>query len=94
MERSIQFSEQRLFQASVDSKNTIEWDGNELSGWIMINGVATKVSADRDTIHAHARGFNDALTWEINRHRIEIFEKLAPFFQSRATNSVGVGPPA
>jgi hypothetical protein len=70
---------------SVDRTNTIEWNGNELSGWIMINGAPTKVSADRDTIHTHARGFNDALTWEINRHRVEIFEKLVPFFQRTAT---------
>ena len=69
---------------SVDRINTIEWNGTELSGWIMINGAPTKVSADRDTIHAHARGFNDALTWEINRNRVEIFEKLSPFFQGRA----------
>ena len=70
---------------SVDRTNTIEWNGNELSGWIMINSAPTKVSADRDTIHTHARGFNDALTWEINRHRVEIFEKLVPFFQRTAT---------
>ena len=74
---------------SVDRNNAIEWDGNELSGWVMINGAPTKVSADRDTIHAHAPGFNDALTWEINRHRVEIFEKLVPFFRSRATIQAG-----
>jgi hypothetical protein len=55
---------------SVDRTNTIEWNGNELSGWIMINGAPTKVSADRDTIHTHAKGFSDALSWEINRHRV------------------------
>ena len=66
---------------SVDRINTIEWNGTELSGWIMINGAPTKVSADRDIIHTYARGFDDALTWEINRHRVEIFEKLVPFFQ-------------
>ena len=70
---------------SVDRINTIEWNGTELSGWIMINGASTKVSAGRDTIHTHARGFNDALTWEINRHRVEIFEKLVPFFQRTAS---------
>ena len=70
---------------SVDRINTIEWNGTELSGWIMINGASTKVSAGRDTIHTHARGFDDALTWEINRHRVEIFEKLVPFFQRTAS---------
>jgi hypothetical protein len=72
-----------------DRKNTIEWDGNELSGWITIGGAPTNVSADRDTIHAHAPGFNDALTWEIDRHRVGIFEKLSPFFRSRATIQAG-----
>jgi hypothetical protein len=71
---------------SVDRTNTIEWNGNELSGWIMINGVPTKVSADRETIHTHAKGFSDALSWEINRHRVEIFEMLVPFFQRTASN--------
>ncbi|MGY2904381.1 hypothetical protein ACVWVY_003402 [Bradyrhizobium sp. URHC0002] len=70
---------------SVDRLNAIEWNGTELSGWIMINGAPTKVSADRDTIHTHARGFDDALTWEIKRHRAEIFEKLVPFFQRTAS---------
>ena len=74
---------------SVDRNRTIEWDGSELSGWIMIDGAPTKVSADRVTIHAHAPGFNDALTWEINRHRVEIFEKLSPFFQRRAAIRAG-----
>jgi hypothetical protein len=76
---------------SVDRKTTIEWDGNELSGWITINGAPTKVSANRDTIHAQAPGFNDALTREIDRHRVEIFEKLIPFLQSRTTIQAGIG---
>ncbi len=58
----------------------IEWDGNSLTGWITINGVPTKFAADRETIHRHAPGFNDALTWEIKRHPEEIFERLLPFF--------------
>jgi hypothetical protein len=54
----------------------------------MINGAPTKVSADRDTIHTHAKGFSDALSWEINRHRVEIFEKLVPFFERTASSFV------
>jgi hypothetical protein len=65
---------------SVDRTKTIEWDGKALTGWVIIKGVPTKVLADRDTIHRHAAGFNDALTWEIDRFRDEIFEKLVPFF--------------
>jgi hypothetical protein len=88
MKRSIQSFEQRHLPDPV-VRNAIEWDGNKLSGWIMINGVATRVSADRDTIHAHAPGFNDALNWEISRHRAEIFEKLGPFFKGRVTSQAG-----
>jgi hypothetical protein len=59
-----------------------EWDGDALVGWIMINGVPTKVTADRATIHRHAPGFDDALTWEIKSHAAEIFEKMTPFFRA------------
>ena len=68
---------------STDRTQTVEWDGKTLSGWVVINGAPRKVSADRDTIHAHAPGFNDALTREIDRHRNEIFEKLLPFFKKQ-----------
>jgi hypothetical protein len=60
----------------------VEWDGNALIGWITINGVPTKVTADRDTIHRHAPGFDDALSWEIKSHATEIFEKMKPFFRA------------
>jgi hypothetical protein len=56
----------------------VEWDGDALVGWVSIGGAATKVRVDRETIHCHAAGFNDAVTWEIERHRVEIFEKLMP----------------
>jgi len=59
--------------------NSVEWDGNALVGWIAINGVPTKVRATREIIHGYASGFNDAVAWEIERYRVEIFEKLAPF---------------
>ena len=68
---------------STDRAQTVEWDGKVLTGWVVINGVPKKVSATRDTIHAHAPGFNDALTWEIARHRSEIFEKLRPHFEQQ-----------
>lgn len=65
---------------STDCGRAIEWDGKVLTGWVVVNGVATKVTADRATIHACAAGFSDALTWEIDRFRTEILEKLMPFF--------------
>ena len=65
---------------SSEEIHSVEWDGNALIGWITINGVAARVIADRDTIHRHAPGFDDALTWEIKSHAAEIFEKMKPFF--------------
>ncbi|GMO16365.1 MULTISPECIES: hypothetical protein [Bradyrhizobium] len=69
---------------SIDRTPAIEWDGKVLSGWITIAGTPTRVAADRMTIHNHAPGFNDALTWEIDRFRVEIFEKMTPFFRAAA----------
>lgn len=62
------------------SAENVEWDGEALFGWVTVNGVPTKVRATREIIHRYASGFNDAVTWEIERHRAEIFQKLTPFF--------------
>jgi hypothetical protein len=67
---------------SIDANGAVQWDGKVLTGWILIDGKQKKVAADRETIHLHAPGFNDALTWEIERHRAEILEKLTPYFKS------------
>lgn len=64
---------------SVGCSRAVEWDGKILTGSMVVNGVTTKVTADRAIIHAYAAGFSDALSWEIDRFRIEIFEKLMPF---------------
>ena len=56
----------------------VEWDGEALVGWVTIDGRPTKVRATRDMIHNHATGFNDAITWEIEKYRAQIFEKLTP----------------
>lgn len=66
---------------SMDRTRAVEWDGKILTGWIIVDGNPTKVTADREAIHQHAPGFNDALTWEISRFRSEIFEKLSPVLQ-------------
>ncbi|WFU37350.1 hypothetical protein QA640_22940 [Bradyrhizobium sp. CB82] len=60
----------------------VEWDGNALVGWVTINGTPIKVAVDRDAVHRHAPGFNDALTWEIKRHGAEILEKMMPFLRA------------
>jgi hypothetical protein len=66
---------------SMERVRAIEWDGRILTGWITVDDKPVKVLADRETIHQYASGWNDALTWEIERHREEIFDKLAPFFK-------------
>jgi hypothetical protein len=38
----------------IDYTQTIEWNGKALSGWVIVNGAPTKVSADRETIHAQS----------------------------------------
>jgi hypothetical protein len=63
---------------SNESSRAVEWDGATLVGWVTIDGKPTKVSATRDMIHSHAAGFNDAVSWEIDKYRAEIFEKVAP----------------
>ena len=67
---------------AINIVETVQWDGNVLTGSILIGGKWKKFVADRNTIHQHASGFNDALGWEIERHRLEIFEKLMPYFKS------------
>ena len=60
--------------------SSVKWDGTLLTGQIEISGQLFNVSADRETIHQHAAGFDDALTWEIDRFRADIFDKLKVFF--------------
>jgi hypothetical protein len=68
---------------SIERVKVAEWDGTMLTGWIIDDGRSVKVSADRETIHQHAPGWNDALTREIERHCEEIFDKLVPFFRTQ-----------
>ncbi|EHR01358.1 hypothetical protein [Bradyrhizobium sp. WSM471] len=69
---------------SIDRSQTIEWNGEVLTGWIIVDGLSRKVAADRKTIHNHAPGFSDALSWEIDRFYGEIFEKMMPYFRATA----------
>lgn len=64
----------------------VEWCGGILTGWVTVDGTTKKVSANRDIIHQYAAGFSDAVNWEIERHKIEIFEKLIPFFSTAFRN--------
>jgi hypothetical protein len=61
-------------------KNAPYWTGDNLVGWLSIDGALTKVTASRDAIHRHAPGYNDAISWELERFSADIFEKLKPYF--------------
>jgi hypothetical protein len=69
---------------SIGQARAVEWNGSILTGWIAIDGKQVRVSADRETIYRHAPGWDDALTWEIERHCEEIFDKLTPFFKAQS----------
>ena len=68
---------------SIERSTAVVWDGEQLSGWLMIEGVPVKCTADLATIHSLTQ-FNDVLSWEIDRFRVEIFEKLSPLLVERA----------
>jgi hypothetical protein len=51
-----------------------------LVGWLSIGGKRSRVGATVDIIRQHAAGFNAAVTYEIKRHKQEMFEKLLPCF--------------
>ena len=47
---------------------------------IDINDEQIRLEATREMIDRFAVGFNDALTWVIDKHADEIFQKLRGFF--------------
>ena len=62
---------------SEDFGSQVIWDGEALIGWAVIGGVPTKLRFTRAVIHNCLPGFNDAVEWEIERHRVEIFRQLS-----------------
>ena len=55
----------------------IRWDGDNLSVWAVNNGARILCKIPRATIH-EVPPFGDALTREIARDRLEIFDRLRP----------------
>lgn len=62
--------------------NKARWNGHSIVGLLKINGVETEVVADRETVHRHAAGYSDAISWEFDRFADDILEKLKPYFES------------
>jgi hypothetical protein len=59
----------------VKFESDIRWDGESLSRWANVNGKRTELRASRDMIHGIAQ-YNDAVGWEIERHKVDIFQRL------------------
>ena len=55
----------------------IEWDGTSLSRWAVIGGNRIQVHLTREMIHSIPI-YNDAIGWEIERYKADIFERLKP----------------
>ena len=53
------------------------WDGEALIGWALVQGRPTKLRFPRAEIHDCLPMYNDAVEWEIERHRVEIFKQLS-----------------
>ena len=63
--------------AEIQFDSEIQWDGNHLSVWALINGARILCRIPRATIH-EVPLFGDVLTREIARDRVEIFDRLRP----------------
>ena len=55
----------------------IEWDGTSLSRWAVIGGNRIQVHLTREMIYSIPI-YNDAIGWEIERYKADIFERLKP----------------
>jgi hypothetical protein len=71
----------------------VEWNGGRLSVWVTIDAGRILCQASRDAIHCLAI-YNDAVTWEIERYKSDILERLKPAFVAKiaAGNLVDDGP--
>jgi hypothetical protein len=60
---------------NIQFESDIRWDGNNLSVWANISGSRILCVIPRATIHKVPL-FGDAITREIARDRVEIFDRL------------------
>jgi hypothetical protein len=59
----------------VEFESDIQWDGTTLSRWAVVEGQRVQLNASREMIHRLPL-YNDAVGWEIERHKNDIFERL------------------
>jgi hypothetical protein len=60
-------------------QSDIRWDAESqtLSGWILYNDRRVQFHVPREIIHS-IPAYNDAVEWEIERHKDDILERLKP----------------
>jgi hypothetical protein len=76
--------------ANVQFEREIDWNGHNLSVWVINNGVRTLCIIPRATIH-EVPLFGDALTREIGRDRVEIVARLRSAILGKIARNLG-GP--
>jgi hypothetical protein len=62
---------------NVEFEREIEWDGQFLSRWAIVEGKRTQVRVPREMIYGLPM-YSDAIEREIQRDKEDIFERLKP----------------
>jgi hypothetical protein len=71
---------------SFSVEREIEWNGRELSITVRTDIGSVLCTIPRDTIHSIPI-YNDAVSWEIERNKADIFERL----KSALSNKINLG---
>jgi hypothetical protein len=61
---------------------SIVWDGTSLSTIVAIGNRRVTCFIPRETVHALSV-YGDAVGWEIDRHKLDIFERLKATLQHK-----------
>jgi len=68
---------------------SIVWDGSSLSTIVAINDRHVTCVIPRETIHALSN-FGDAVGWEIDRHKLDIFERVKVVLENKLQSTSGL----
>jgi len=68
---------------------TIVWDGNSLSAIVAIDNRRVTCVIPRETIHTLPL-YGDAVGWEIDRHKLDIFERVKIALGSKLASTDGL----
>ena len=68
---------------------SIVWDGTSLSTIVAIDNRRVTCVIPRETIHT-LPVYGDALGWEIDRHKLDIFERVKAVLESKLQSTSGL----